>query len=458
MAKIEYYTSDNKVSILDKVIGSDADNNFRTKNFTIEALYNFFNSLNDTSVLNTNLYQLSFDDLYSDTQGTFNSTSDEVDPVSITSLQFNVSRRDGLNISDFFTFLNDYKTFLLLRINTPSTADVDSFFSIDSVTAVENVDSEIIGYNLTLSSFNSIHKGDLEDGDVYNISYVLKGGSSGGSSGFPTQSFTAVLDGGKTLGTVSNGDVVPVFNTPDEMLSFLGVELILPTVISNNSITLSNVSTSEVEVGSTISSTLVATLNRGLIDNKNGASDTFLTGAATSTVFSGTGINSSTGVINTPAVVGNNTFTATINYAEGTDDYFDSTGASATNLDSQRVAGSVNDLLTIPGRFKSFFGYSTNTVLTSSEIINLVNGDLSTSKNRTYNNVTATSGNYTYYCYRASYGDLTSIVLDGSSPILGAFTKLSNVSVTNQFGVVETYIVYRSNATNAFTSNTLTFI
>jgi hypothetical protein len=82
---------------------------------------------------------------------------------------------------------------------------------------------------------------------------------------------------------------------------------------------------------------------------------------------------------------------------------------------------------------------------------------LSDSKVRTITSVTAPINNYTYYCYNASAGDLTTVIQDGASSILGAFTKLPDVIGINNSGASVTYRVYRSNAPQAFTNNTLEF-
>jgi hypothetical protein len=113
--------------------------------------------------------------------------------------------------------------------------------------------------------------------------------------------------------------------------------------------------------------------------------------------------------------------------------------------------------ITIAFVHRNFLGYSTNTVLNLSQILALGNSTLSNSRVRTVTGVTATGGNYTYYVYAASAGDLTSVILDGAAPVLGAFTKLTDVSGTNSFGANVSYRVYRSNATNAFTNNSLAF-
>lgn len=103
-----------------------------------------------------------------------------------------------------------------------------------------------------------------------------------------------------------------------------------------------------------------------------------------------------------------------------------------------------------------FFGYSTSTSLLEADIQALATkrfGD----KSETFTGVTATGGKYTYFVYPASYGALTSVILDGSSPILGAFSRQSDVNITNDGGLVVAMAVYRSNATDAFTDNSLAF-
>lgn len=116
---------------------------------------------------------------------------------------------------------------------------------------------------------------------------------------------------------------------------------------------------------------------------------------------------------------------------------------------------------TITFVYKSALGYLTVLSGTDQDKLNAIlafgNTSLTNSKSRTINNVTATGGTYTYYIYAASAGNLTSIIQDGAAPVIGAFTKLTDVTGTNSYGADVTYRIYKSNATNAFTNNTLTF-
>lgn len=112
---------------------------------------------------------------------------------------------------------------------------------------------------------------------------------------------------------------------------------------------------------------------------------------------------------------------------------------------------------TVTFLYRNLLGYSSDTVLTLSQILDLTISTLSNSKSRTVTGVTAGAGEYTYYAYRAGAGDLTGIIQDGAAPVLGAFEKLTDVSGVNSYGATVSYRIYKSNATQAFTSNSLAF-
>ena len=111
---------------------------------------------------------------------------------------------------------------------------------------------------------------------------------------------------------------------------------------------------------------------------------------------------------------------------------------------------------TINFRYASYYGYSTNTTLSSAQVVGLGNQALCTSKARTMT-LTAPSGNYTYVAYPESYGWLTNAIMDGAAPVLGAFSCCCDNSVVNYYGQTVDYIIYKSNATQAFTNNSVAF-
>lgn len=120
-------------------------------------------------------------------------------------------------------------------------------------------------------------------------------------------------------------------------------------------------------------------------------------------------------------------------------------------------ATSTSNQININYVYKAFLGYSTASILTLSQILGLANPTLSNSKARTVTGVTTNDDEYAYIAYRAQDGDLSSIIQDGATPVLLAFTKLADVSGVNSFGANVTYRIYKTNDLKAFTNATLAY-
>ena len=90
------------------------------------------------------------------------------------------------------------------------------------------------------------------------------------------------------------------------------------------------------------------------------------------------------------------------------------------------------------------------------EQVSALTGELVTSRAKTVSGVTATAGQYYVYAYPQTLGDLTSIIQNGSIPVLSAFNK-TNVTYTNAAGLSITLNVYTSANDGAFTNATLNF-
>lgn len=120
------------------------------------------------------------------------------------------------------------------------------------------------------------------------------------------------------------------------------------------------------------------------------------------------------------------------------------TGNQTTNL----ALGSISFV------YKNAFGYNTSTSPTLATLLAMGNNTLTNGKAKTVT-ATAPAGNYTYYVYCAAAGDLSGVVMDGVAAVLGAFTKLADITGTNSYGANVTYRVYKSNAPAAFTNNQL---
>ena len=114
-----------------------------------------------------------------------------------------------------------------------------------------------------------------------------------------------------------------------------------------------------------------------------------------------------------------------------------------------------SNIVTVRYYAKSYLGYL-DTPLTATLILKLPNGELAINGHqRTITNVTAESYKYTYYVYPTTT-PLTNVIQNDSAPVLGAFTRLSNIQII-QNGTPITYSIYKSNAPGAFTGDKLTF-
>lgn len=293
-------------------------------------------------------------------------------------------------------------------------------------TYVDTKISDTSGYLETRIGNVSGYSKAYTDEQISNIS---------GSESVFNSDITVVLNGGKTFGRYANGDTIPASGlTASQVIELAIVELIDPTVSLNSSPTTILLGQSGISNELTFSYTINnpgATLDTAPLEWKRANEGTW------NTLASNPGSPYTHNDTNTPS----NSNAYNYRYV-----VTDSEGSSAT---------ATRDVIF---RYGNYFGYSTNTSLTTvAQIEALGNQTLSDSRSRTVNNVTAGSGEYTYYAYKSTAGDLTNIILDGASPILSSFTKQSDVSGLNQNGASVTYRVYRSNATQAFTNNTLAF-
>jgi hypothetical protein len=130
---------------------------------------------------------------------------------------------------------------------------------------------------------------------------------------------------------------------------------ILASIQTNKSVVLTISGTSgTLEIGQTISRTLTATFNRGLIKNGDNSTGPQLVGAATQYTFSGTDISSpvsqvgNTLSISNTIVSGANNWAVTVTHDAGSGDYFDNKGNVGTNLDASRVSGTTTDSASAP--------------------------------------------------------------------------------------------------------------
>jgi hypothetical protein len=108
-------------------------------------------------------------------------------------------------------------------------------------------------------------------------------------------------------------------------------------------------------------------------------------------------------------------------------------------------------------QFRNYLAASTTVIANSSDAQFVINNDIVTSQldtdrvwTTTCSAANDTLGKFTYIIYPASYGDLSTVIQNGALPVLTAFTKLGDFTITNTNGVSLSVRVYKSNADKAF--------
>ena len=178
---------------------------------------------------------------------------------------------------------------------------------------------------------------------------IIGSGGSGGSATL-TQNIQATVNG---LG-IEIGDSFALGTTFTEFTKALIAPTILPTIMSPKNINLSGVTAETLEVGTPYSRQINSSFSRGLIESKDGSPNIFLVGAATNANYIGIGISTS-GLINTNIILGNNQWSVDITHGQGSGNYYDSEGNTSNILDPQRSAGNITKSTPIvTGRFKKW--------------------------------------------------------------------------------------------------------
>jgi hypothetical protein len=196
------------------------------------------------------------------------------------------------------------------------------------------------------------------------------------------------------------------------------------------------------EIGQTISRTLTATFNRGLITNGDNTTGPDLVGAASEYTFTGTGISSTAQAGNTLAVSntiidGLNNWAVTVAHDAGTGDYFDNKGNVGTNLDGSRVSGTATDSAsapTITGIYPYFY-LKSNSPISAADMASAIAGGTATkvvgSSTGTLSIPYNMSAQYLAVAYPAS----------STTKTVYYVTALDNGAITVVFNAVETQSV-----------------
>jgi len=299
------------------------------------------------------------------------------------------------------------------------------------------------GNLLTTASFNS-YTGSSTSQFAGTSSFAISSSISANT----------VLQTGITANAAVGGATLPrTFNAGTSLETIIRTMLVTyipPTltslVVRSGSIAIST-ATREVGASFTVNTASFS----ATADNPNGVyplSASFTSSVGTVQYYFGDNVLGST---NTLSVGSSNTYTRT------------TSGSITFTVNGKRadtLAAITPATTTIAFQWRNYLGASSTIVTndaTAQTVVDVAaSSSLSATKAWTATCTVAndTLGNYTYIIYPAHFGDLTGIIQNGATPVLGAFTKLGDYNVINANSITLSHRVYKSNSDKAFASGT----
>lgn len=285
------------------------------------------------------------------------------------------------------------------------------------------------------------------DGSTFNL--TVNTGSGGGGGGGTT--LVQDLTSNQTVGGISSGNLFTAGTTIEALLRSMLITYIEPT-ISSLLIKLDGTtrSTATRDVGNSFTCNSASFL--ATVDSPDGnypvsasitgsGADSGLLQAYFSNTLSGTNAFTlgSALTINRATTAGNVTF--------------------IVNTKSQTTADTQSTNTGFAFYWRNYLAASSTLITDNASAQSVINSGTVTSTLTTTKAWTATCdasndtvNNYTYIIYPATYGDLSGISQDGIQPVIGAFTKLGDFTISNAYSSSTTFRVYKSNQDKAFGS------
>ena len=332
---------------------------------------------------------------------------------------------------------------------TVDTGSAPSGTISSSAQVISSLPSGIVSGSSQVTDGSGIFSGSLVAGTNVTINqdgnnFVISSSAGGGSADL-TQQLTANL----TVGGVTSGDTFASGSSIEQLLRDMLITYQEPTLgalsIRNGG---SAISTAARDVGASFTCD-DATFTAG-VDSPNGdypqSASLSCTGADIGS-FSEDGPNdvvaSNTITFGTSRTISRATDSGTVTFTVSTD--------SRNSGDTQSTSRSFSF------QWRNYLAASSTVISSGTTLQSVLDNDLVQSPldtNKSWNATCNSDNNdgtkYTYIMYPAAYGDLSGIIQDGATPVLGAFTKLGDYTADNPEGSSNSFRVYQSNARGAF--------
>jgi hypothetical protein len=223
----------------------------------------------------------------------------------------------------------------------------------------------------------------------------------------------------------------------------LFTDILFPTVLAYiqtaKSVTVTGITTETIEIGSTITPSVITTFNPGLINNGDDTSGPDLVGdpnlytyklpggTTDGTVVSTTSPNNYTYTSSYEVIAGSNIWSVVVSHDAGTGTYTDNKGVDGTNLDGSRVSATVvRNMSTKTGRYYAWDGYgASGSAPTDSTGVRAITSKrfLSSTNTGTFN-ITIPIGTPEVYFFTPAGKTVTVLYVESSNAdVTGTFTE-----------------------------------
>jgi hypothetical protein len=401
----------------DYFIGSDAEKDGETVNFSMQSIINILSGFTEYIYSKSSLpITTPNGDGYFQTNGVTNFSL-------VTTIHVSKITIDGQNLTPYLNFIKNNLTQFTLHI--VNKQDKNNFAYYTLVTVTEQLTYFAFTVNLGV---DNDYLGQLVEKEIYAFNYEKV---SSGGSGNPlfTANIPVILSDGKFLGKYPNGSEIPAFGkTAEWVINDIAQEYIKPAFTG---VTLgASPNSNPIEVGTTLTNlSITYSANNDSLGNQ-----------PINRAIAGDGYNRSI-MAETSPYLGTASSVSNVNTTKNWT-------VSGTDKDNFPI-GSISTSRTWQWRY--YFG-ALPVNITSANLNTLQQNKLTAGKNTTWTCTidNFTDANYTYVVYPSIYGNLSEILQDGALNVITAFNPPVDVAFTNALGVPVTMRVYKSNSTKAF--------
>jgi hypothetical protein len=372
----------------------------------------------------------------------------------------NESGNIGINTSTPTTTLDvNGNTFITGSLSV--TEGISGSFSGSGAQLYDIPASAIVGLNLNQISSGSVSASiSPDDGLQINTNVTAESftGSLLGTATFSITSSNTILQNNlltnQTVGGLSSGTSLPSGSSVESVLRRILITYIPPTlsglVMRNGA---SNIPTSARDVGNSF--TVNTASFSATADNPDG-----IFPVSSSWTGSGADIGTQTFYFGDNVLSSSNARSIGDNYTINRASASGTVTFTVNGRRSDNNAAITGTSTSIAFLWRNYLAASSTLVSDNTTAQTVVNATVASvlASNKTWTaTCTAandTLGNFTYIIYPASYGDLSNIIQNGATPVLGAFTKIGDFTISNAFGSSILVRIYKSNADKAFANGT----